>query len=355
MAGLQRREFGTLSNGKAVEAVDLETDGISITVMSFGATLQSIRVPDRDGRMDDVILGYDDLAMYETHPQHFGVSVGRFANRIAKGRFSLDGREYQLETNDGPNHLHGGSKGFGVTIWRIAETGETPNPFVTFALTSPDGDSGYPGTLEVRATYALTGPGEYTLTYEAVTDSPTICNLTNHAYFNLAGALSERNILDHELMLSADRFLPVDETAIPTGEFLNVEGTVFDFRAAKPVSEGVRDGGEEQVRLVCGFDHCMVLTDKTSEEPQLAALLKDPRTGRSMEMATTAPGIQFYSGNSLFGDVPGKGKRLYRMGDAICLEPQLFPDSPNQPNFPSARLDPGETFRQVSRFRFFTD
>lgn len=355
MAGLQRREFGRLSNGEAVEAIDLETDGISITLMTFGATLQALRVPDRDGRLDDVVLGYDDLSTYETHPQHFGVSVGRFANRIAKGRFSLDGRDYQLETNNGPNHLHGGSDGFGVTNWRIAETGETPHPFVTFSLTSPDGDGGYPGTMEARATYALTGPGELTLTYEAVTDAPTICNLTNHAYFNLCGALSEQGVLDHELRLAADRFLPVDETAIPTGELRAVEGTPFDFRKGKALAFGVRDGQDEQVCLGKGFDHCMVLADMPREEPQFAARLKDPSTGRIMEMETTAPGIQFYTGNFLTGSVPGKGARLYRMGDGLCLEPQLFPDSPNQPSFPSARLDPGETFRQVSRVRFFTD
>ncbi|MER0238136.1 aldose epimerase family protein [Fulvimarina sp. MAC8] len=355
MVGLQRREFGRLSHGEQVEAFDLETDGISITLMSFGASLQAVRVPDRDGRIDDVTLGYDDLAMYETHPQHFGVSVGRFANRIAKGRFRLDGRDYQLETNNGPNHLHGGSSGFGVTNWTVAEVGDTPHPFVTFALTSPDGDGGYPGALEARATYALTGPGELTLTYEAVTDAPTICNLTNHVFFNLGGALSERGIHDHELTLAADRFLPVDETAIPTGKLKSVDGTPFDFRQAKSVAEGVRDGADDQVRLGRGFDHCMVLADETRDEPKFAARLKDLATGRVMEMATTAPGIQFYSGNFLTGGVPGKGDRLYRMGDGLCLEPQLFPDSPNQPSFPSARLDPGETFRQVSRFRFFTD
>ncbi|EAU40484.1 aldose 1-epimerase [Fulvimarina pelagi HTCC2506] len=354
MTGLRRYRFGKLSNGEEVEAFDLETDGLAITLMSFGATLQAIRVPDSKGRVEDVTLGYDELAMYETHPQHFGVSVGRFANRIAKGRFSLDGRDYQLETNNGPNHLHGGSYGFGVTNWRVAETGETPHPFVTFALTSPDGDGGYPGTLEARATYALTGPGELTLTYEAETDAPTICNLTNHAFFNLGGALSERDILGHELTLAADRFLPVDETWIPTGEVRPVAATPFDFREKKLLSSGVRDGGDTQVRIGRGFDHCMVLADETRAEPQFGARIEDPVTGRAMEMATTAPGIQFYSGNFLNGSIPGKGGRLYRMGDGLCLEPQLFPDSPNQPSFPSARLDPGETFRQVSRYRFFT-
>ncbi|MDY8109754.1 aldose epimerase family protein [Fulvimarina sp. 2208YS6-2-32] len=352
MTQIQRRMFGQLSTGEDVVAFDLERDGISVTLLSFGAALQAVRVPDRHGHRADVTLGYDALAPYETRPQHFGVSVGRFANRIAGGRFSLDGKSYTLETNDGPNHLHGGSSGFGVTNWRVEAFGETPHPFVTFALTSPDGDAGYPGALEARAHYALTGTGELTLVYEATSDAPTIVNLTNHVYFNLGGVPHETDVLGHRLTIAADHYLPVDQTAIPTGEIRSVEGSVFDFRRGKAIGDGARDGLDDQIRLVRGFDHCMVLGEENLEAPRFAARLEDEDSGRVLDFATTAPGLQFYSGNFLFGGIAGKGGRLTRMGDAVCLEPQLFPDTPNRPSFPSARLDPGETFRQTSTYRF---
>ncbi|RFC62807.1 galactose mutarotase [Fulvimarina endophytica] len=355
MAKVTERRFGTLSTGEDALAFDLETEGLSVTVVGFGAMLQAVRVLDRTGRIGDVVLGYDELRPYETHPQHFGVSVGRFANRIARGRFTLDGRDYRLETNDGPNHLHGGSAGFGVMNWRVeAVEAESANPSVTFALSSPDGDGGYPGTLHATARYELTGPGELTLTYEAVSEAPTLCNLTNHAYFNLGGVPTTESVENHHLTLAADRYLPVDDTFIPTGEVRSVKGSVFDFRNGKRVAEGLRDGSEAQMALARGFDHCMVLADDSAPSPRFAARLADERSGRVLEFLTTAPGLQFYSGNSLFGGIPGKGGRLTRMGDGLCLEPQLFPDAPNQPHFPSARLDTGETFRQVSIYRFTT-
>ncbi|MCK5933410.1 MAG: galactose mutarotase [Fulvimarina manganoxydans] len=350
---LTRRSFGQLSTGEDVTAFDLSREGISITVMSFGAALQAVRVPDAQGRSEDVTLGYDDLEQYERVPQHFGVSVGRFANRIAKGRFTLDGKAYELETNNGPNHLHGGSSGFGMRNWRVDDHGEAPNPFVVFALTSPDGDAGYPGKVEARARYELTATGELTLTYEATTDAPTIVNLTNHVYFNLGGPAAG-DVLDHEVTIAAETYLPTDKTAIPTGERRPVVGTPFDFRAPRSIAEGVRDGSDEQIRIGRGFDHCYCLADEHRKEPVGAVRLTDRRSGRCLDFLTTAPGVQFYSGNFLDGTAAGKRGRMIRQGDGLCIEPQLFPDSSNQPDFPTARLDPGETFSQVSVYRFGT-
>ena len=347
-----RSAFGRLDDGTAIDAVVLENrNGVSVRILTLGATVQALAVPDREGRAGDIVLGYDNAQEYLSNPQYFGATVGRYANRIAGGRFSLDGREYVLETNDGPNHLHGGRAGFDKVVWDLVSV-ESGNPAsASFEYVSPDGDGGYPGTLTVRAIYTLNEENELAIEYRASTDAPTIVNVTNHSYFNLAGEAGRTDVMGHRLTLYADRYTPADETLIPTGERRDVAGTPFDFRSPRPIGEAIRDGDSEQLRLGRGYDHNFIVNGEPGR-PRPAARVEDPLSGRVMELSTTAPGVQFYSGNFLDGGTAGKSGRLYRQGDAFCLEPQVFPDAPNKPDFPSARLEPGDTYVNKMIFRF---
>ena len=349
MAGAQRIPFGTL-DGAPAEAIDLTAGLLFARILPLGATLQSLCVPDRDGVSVDIVLGFDDVQSYRDRPSWFGVTVGRYANRIANGRFALDGTTYALETNNAPNHLHGGSDGFDQRLWDVAEVGQdAESAWVRLTLTSPDGDAGYPGTLHASATYTLT-PDALTIAYEATSDAPTIVNLTNHAFFDLGG---QGEALRHQLTIEADEFLPVDTSSIPTGERRAVAGTPFDFRDAHAIGERVRDGRDDQITIGRGYDHNFILRGQPGVL-RPAAVLADPASGRVMDLSVTAPGLQLYAGNFLNGAQAGKGGRLYRQGDAVCLEPQAWPDTPNRRDFPPARLDPGQHWESVMRFAFST-
>jgi aldose 1-epimerase len=348
-----REPFGTTPDGVVVEAVTLRAShGISARVLSYGATLQALFLPDRMGRSADVVLGYDDLADYVAKPQFLGSTVGRYANRIAGARFTLDGKTYTLAANNGPNALHGGTKGFDKVVWTVAEVKSGPVASVTLTYTSRDGEEGYPGTLTASITYSLDDNRTLTTSYEATTDQPTIVNLTNHSLFNLAGVPAHRSILDHRLMVNADRYTPVDATLIPTGELRSVAGTPFDFRQSAVIGARIRDASDAQIAIGRGYDHNFVLRGGVTSTPKLAARVEDPTSGRVVELHTTEPGVQVYTGNFLDGTTAGKSRVVYRQGDGLALEPQKFPDSPNQPAFPSARLDPGQTYRQISFYRF---
>ncbi|WFS09229.1 aldose epimerase family protein [Methylobacterium sp. 391_Methyba4] len=350
-----RTVFGTLPDGRSVEEVTLTNGkGITARILSWGALLRSLDVPDRSGKAADVVLGYNDLASYLTKGSYFGVSVGRYANRIRAGRFTLDGQTYTLTTNDGPNALHGGAAGFDKRLWTITAVKGGAAPSVTLRYVSPDGEEGYPGTLTATATYTLDATDTLTVTYEATTDKPTIVNLTNHSFFNLAGEGSGRSILDQTLTIPAERFTPVDATLIPTGAHLPVAGTPFDFRKPTVIGARIRDGRDEQIVRARGYDHNWVVTDAPTAEPHLVARVEDPESGRILEVASNQPGVQFYAGNFLNATVVGKSGLAYRQSDALALEPELFPDTPNQPAFGSARLDPGKTYRNVIAYRFST-
>ncbi len=350
-----RSPFGALADGSKVEAVTLTNGhGISAKVMTLGATLQSLIVPDRNGKADDIVLGQDSAAEYLARPNYFGASVGRYANRIAKGKFTLDGKTYTLETNDGPNHLHGGAKGFDKRLWKIDSVTGGAEPKVVLSYVSADGEAGYPGELRVTATYSLNDNNELRLEYRATTTKPTVLNLTNHSYFNLAGGSANKDVMAEKVTLHAARFTPVDATLIPTGERRAVAGTPFDFREAHMVGERIRDGRDQQIRYGRGYDHNYIV-DGAPGTLRPAARIEDATSGRVMEMSVTAPGIQFYTGNFMDGTFFGKKNRVYRQGDAICLEPGVFPDSPNHADFPSARLDPGKTYSNVMVYRFSTD
>jgi len=351
-ADAKRENAGKLKDGTMVEAVTLSNaHGVSARILSYGATLQSFKGPDKAGRIADVVLGYDDAAAYESRPNFFGVTVGRYANRIAGGKFSLDGKSYQLPLNDKTNSLHGGGKGFDKQVWRIVSVNSGPSASVVFALTSPDGDSGYPGKLEVKVTYALDESGALTISYDAATDKPTVVNMTNHAIFDLAGEGSPSGAMGHLLTIPARAYTPVDSKLIPTGELRAVEGTVFDFRKARLIGQDLRDGRDEQIRFGLGYDHNFALDKGVTAKPELAARLEDPASGRVLEVLSTEPGVQFYTGNFLDGTFYGKSGHLYRQGDGIALEPQKFPDAPNQPGFVSARVDPGKPYRHVMVYR----
>lgn len=354
-AEARREPAGTLKDGAAVEAVTLaNAHGVSARILTYGATLQALMAPDRQGRVADVMLGYDDASSYAEHPNFFGVTVGRYANRIAGGRFTLDGKTYQLPLNDKTNSLHGGGKGFDKTLWRIASVKSGANASVVLTHRSPDGESGYPGNLDVSVTYSLDEAGALTIAFEAKTDKPTIVNMTNHGLFDLAGEGSPDGATGHRLTIPARAITPVDARLIPTGALRPVAGTVFDFRTPRRVADGIRDGRDQQIRYGQGYDHNFALDKGLTATPELAARLEDPQSGRVLEVLSTEPGVQFYTGNFLDGTYLGKHGHLYRMGDGIALEPQKFPDAPNQPNFVSARVDPGKPYRHVMIYRLST-
>jgi aldose 1-epimerase len=354
-ATAKRAVFGTLADGSKVEVITLaNAKGVSARVISYGATLQSLQGPDRQGRTADVVLGYDDLDGYVNRPNFFGVTVGRYANRIAGGSFKLDGMAYTLPLNDKVNSLHGGGKGFDKVNWKVVSVKDGASASVTFAMTSPAGDSGYPGNLQVTATYALDEAGNLTIDYDARTDAPTIVNMTNHAIFNLAGEGAPQGVLEHRLTMPATRYTPVNAALIPTGEVAPVANTVFDFTTGRVLRDGVRNGHDQQIVYGRGYDHNFAIDAGLTKEPKLMARLEDPASGRVLEVLSTEPGVQMYTGNFLDGTLVGKGGHLYRMGDGIALEPQKFPDSPNQPAFASARVDPGKPYHHRMIFRLTT-
>lgn len=349
-----REPFGQTPDGELVERVTLRAGGIEAVILTLGAAIQSVIAPDRNGRTADVALGFATLDGYLNQTAYIGVTVGRVANRIAGGRFVLDGIEHSVPLNDGPNSLHGGAAGLDRRNWEIVALTDAPSPGVVLRCVSPDGDQGYPGALAVTAAYSLSADGVLAVDYTATTDRPTVVNITNHAYWNMAGEGASAGAMGNRLTLHAEAYLPTDRTAIPIGEVRGVAGTPFDFREPTPVGLRVRDASDEQIAIGKGYDHNWVVSREPAPEPRPVARLEDPASGRAMELWSDQPGVQIYSGNFLDGSFAGKSGRLYRQGDAVVLEPQMFPDTPNQPAFGSVRLDPGQTYRNRIRFRFFT-
>jgi aldose 1-epimerase len=352
-AELSRKPFGQIPSGEAVEAITLTNgQGVSATVITYGATLQALVAPGRDGKGADIALGFADAETYAKTASYFGATVGRFANRIGKGRFTLDGKTYQLAlNNNGVAALHGGVKGFDKVAWKVLDTKSGPVASVTLGYVSPDGDEGYPGTLTTTATYALDEQNQLTVTYGATTDKPTIVNISNHALFNMAGEGSADGAMGNVLTIPADGYSPVDAELIPTGETTPVAGTAFDFRKPTAVGTRIRDGKDPQMVIGRGYDHNYVLNGKAGGAMRLAARLSDPKSGRVLEILSAEPGLQFYAGNFIDGTWTGKSGKIYRQGDGIALEPQHFPDAPNKPQFAPVRLDPGQTYRNVMVFR----
>ncbi|MET7453525.1 aldose epimerase family protein [Streptomyces sp. NPDC005574] len=342
--------FGKLADGTKVYRWSLANGGTRLKVLSYGGIVQSLEIPDRHGRYKNVSLGFDNIEDYVAKTPYFGALIGRYGNRIAKGQFTLDGKSYQLSVNDGVNSLHGGAKGFDKHVWDVEPFTKGSDVGLHLHYTSVDGEMGYPGTLKVRVTYTLTRHGDWRIDYAATTDKATVVNLTSHVYWNLAGEGSG-SIYDHELKIAAARYTPVDSGLIPTGELAKVAGTPFDFRHTKSVGEDIRVANQ-QLLYGKGIDHNWVLDKGITGKPEHVATLRDPSSGRTLKIATTEPGLQFYSGNFLDGTLVGTGGHIYRQGDALCLETQHFPDSPNHPSFPSTVLRPGQTYRTTTVHTF---
>jgi aldose 1-epimerase len=343
-------DFGKTPDGQTAQLFTLvNKNGVRAKLTNYGGIVTSLEVSDRDGKLGDVVLGYENLDGYIKSSPYFGCLVGRYGNRIAKGKFKLNGKEYTLATNNGPNALHGGLKGFDKVLWAAQSMETKDGPAVELTYTSKDGEEGYPGTLTVKAVYTLTNDNALKLEYTATTDKDTVLNLTHHSYFNLKGAGSG-DILGHEMMIKAKQFTPVDETLIPTGELRSVKGTPLDFTASTVIGARI-DQKDEQLTFGKGYDHNWVL-DKKAGEMGLAARVYEPTSGRVLEVSSTEPGVQFYAGNFLDGTITGKGGKVYQFRNGLCLEPQHYPDSPNQPNFPSAVLKPGETYHNTIIYKF---
>jgi aldose 1-epimerase len=348
-SGIHMSTFGRMADGRTIDLYTLTNNqGMRVSITNYGGIVVSIVVPDRNGKPGDVVLGFDNLEGYLGKEPYFGALVGRYANRIGNARFKLHGVEYKLPANNGPNSLHGGIQGFDKRVWTAREIhGEHPALELTYL--SKDGEEGYPGNLSAKVVYSLTDDNALRIDYTATTDKDTVVNLTNHSYFNLARE-GEGDILKHKIMINADRFTPIDSTLIPTGELRKVDSTPFDFR--KPALIGARiDADEEQIRFGKGYDHNLVLS-RSGAGLSLAARVTDAESGRVLEVLTTQPGLQFYTGNFLDGSVHGKSGKSYGRRSAFCLETQHFPDSPNKPSFPSTVLKPGETFRESTVYRF---
>jgi aldose 1-epimerase len=351
---ITQAEFGKMPDGQTIHIYTLTNkNGVSARITNYGGIVVSLNTPDRNGKLGDIVLGFDSLAGYLT-PEYakaspfFGALIGRYGNRIGHAQFKLDGKTYKLDKNNGENSLHGGARGFDKRVWTATPL---PDGGLKLVYLSKDGEEGYPGNLTATVTYHLTDENELKIDYLATTDKDTVVNLTNHSYFNLAGAGSG-DILKQVLMINADRFTPVDAGLIPTGELRNVTGTPFDFR--KPTAIGARiNQADEQLKLGKGYDHNWVL-NRSGNGLSLAARVEDPATGRVLEVHTTEPGIQFYAGNFLDGTLKGKGGKIYGHRSGFCLETQHFPDSPNKPNFPSTELKPGQQYRSTTVYRFLT-
>ncbi|HKJ90741.1 MAG TPA: aldose epimerase family protein [Oceanipulchritudo sp.] len=349
--GVSVAPFGQMPDGRLVSLFTLVNEqGITAKITNFGGIMTELQVPDRDGELGDIVLGHDTLEAYLEGTPYFGALIGRYGNRIGGGRFDLEGEAYQLATNDGDNHLHGGEQGFDKVLWRAEpDSGKTA---LRLSYVSGDGEEGYPGELTATVVYELTDANELIIRYEATTTDPTVVNLTQHNYYNLRGQ-GKGSIVDHELLINADRFTPVGPGLIPTGELAGVEGTAMDFRRSRPIGSRL-EPLSGQLELGGGYDHNWVLNKDEPGRMSLAARLYDPDSGREMIIETTEPGLQFYSGNFLDGTITGKDGMTYYFRYGLCLETQHFPDSPNQPGFPSTRLDPGETYRSVTRHTFST-
>jgi aldose 1-epimerase len=349
---INARRFGQAEGGAEVSIYTLRnSNGCEARITNYGGTVVSLKMPDRTGRFADVVLGYDTLAEYLKDSPYFGALIGRYGNRIAHGRFVLEGKLCQLAANDAPNHNHGGIRGFDKVVWQAAPVERQDSQTLQLDYVSPDGEEGYPGNLSVIAVYTLTNRNELRLDYRAVTDKNTVVNLTHHSYFNLAGA-GQGDILNHAVTIHADRFTPVDSGLIPTGEIRSVEGTPFDFRQATPI--GARIGAKhQQLQFARGYDHNFVINCGVQDSKlRVAAEVHEPRSGRTMEVSSTEPGLQLYSGNFLDGHHVGKGGVAYKFRSGFCLEPQHYPDSPNKPHFPSTVLQPGETYENTIVYRF---
>lgn len=345
-----QQAFGKTASGQDVSLYTLKNaKGMEVSIAQWGATVTSIKVPDRAGNFGDVTLGFDTLDGYLGAHPFFGVAVGRYGNRIGKGKFTLDGKQYTLPLNNGENHLHGGPEGFDKKLWQAREVSGPLGRGVEMTYISADGEQGYPGRLDVTVTYTLTDANELRIDYLAVTDKPTVVNLTNHTYFNLAG---EGDVLGHNVQIKAASFTPTDAGLIPTGEIRSVAGTPFDFTTPHSIGERI-DAADEQIKFGKGYDHNWVL-DGTAGELRQVAQVSEPKTGRVLEVLTTEPGLQFYTGNFLDGTVKGKGGTVYQYRTGFCMETQHFPDSPNKPNFPSTTLKPGERYQSTTVYRFST-
>ena len=345
---ITKTAFGSAPDGTAVDLYTLRNDkGAEARICNYGGIVTSLKVRDRDGKLGDVVLGYDNLAGYLKASPNFGCLVGRYGNRIAQGRFTLNGKEYTLARNNGPNHLHGGVKGFDKVVWEAKPVHSKLGPALELKYVSKDGEEGYPGNLSITAIYTLTDDNALRLDFTATTDADTVCNLTHHSYFNLAGA---GDVLNHQIMIYADKFTPVDANLIPTGELRPLDGSPLDFRHAEKIGARINQA-DEQLKLGNGYDHNYVLRQPAGELG-LAARVYEDSTGRLLEVFTTEPGMQFYTGNFLDGSITGKGGWTYQFRNGFCLEPQHYPDSPNQPNFPSTVLKPGQTYHNTIIYKF---
>ncbi len=351
---VQISEFGKTKDGATVYRYVLTNDkSLEAVVISYGASLVSLKIPDRDGKVADVVLGYDDLDGYEQDKAYIGATIGRYGNRIAGGEFVLDGTTFHIPKNNGPNTLHGGTIGFNKRVWTGVDRSRADAQVMELSYTSPDGEQGFPGRLTVTVTYTLrTDKNELRIDYSATTDKDTVLNLTNHSYFNLSGVPSQE-ISNHQVLIHAQRFLPVNSSLIPTGEVRSVAGTPFDFTKATAIGARINQD-DEQLKFGMGYDQTWILEGHGKADLQLAAEAFEPASGRLLEVLTTQPGVQFYTGNSLDGTARGKGGQLYARRTAFCLETQHFPDSPNHPSFPSTELTPGQTFQSTTIFRFST-
>ncbi len=344
------RDFGKTKNGEAVKIYTLKNkNGVVAKITDYGAIITELHLPDRDGKFEDVVLGFDNIPDYENLSDYFGAVVGRYGNRIADAKFSIDGKEYNLEKNNNGNTLHGGFVGFDKKVWKAVASTTKDAAVLTLTRLSPDGENGFPGNLKVTITYTLNNNNELSVNYYAITDKSTVCNLTQHSYFNLFGA-GNGNILNHEVTINADKYTPVDKLLIPTGDIDDVEDTPFDFRKPKTVGARV-DADNKQIRYGGGYDHNWVLNKEKAGEMTFAARVYEPISGRQMEIYTTEPGIQFYCGNFLGGQ-KGKNGKAYRYRYGMCFETQHFPDSPNQKDFPSTVLRPDKTYNTTTIFKF---
>jgi aldose 1-epimerase len=348
---IRKRPFGRTANGEEVDLYLLKNkNNVEIGIMNYGGIIVSLKVPDRQGELADVVLGYDDFASYERDKWHLGAIIGRYANRIAHGKFTLNGRDYTLARNNGQNHLHGGVKGFEKVMWHARDMSAAQDDRLTLEYVSADGEEGYPGELAVHVAYSLSDENELKIEYAATAGKDTVVNLTNHSYFNLAGA-GEGDIGQHQLQLNASKFTPVNENLIPTGELRDVQDTPFDF--TRPEAIGARiDQDDSQLKFGNGYDHNWVLQGNKDEPVSLAAKVYEPKSGRVMEVFTTEPGMQFYSGNFLDGSIRGKAGRTYARRSGFCLEAQHFPDSPNRANFPSTVLKANQHFQSLTVLKF---
>lgn len=350
-ATITKTAFGKTEDGQAVDLYTLiNANGLIVKIMTYGGTVVELKIPDRDGRLDDIILGFDNFPDFEEKSPHFGCIIGRYGNRIGNAKFTLDRKEYTLVANNNGQHLHGGIDAFDRVIWEAEPFESKEGPGLKLHYLSSDMEEGYPGNLDVTVTYTLTNDDELKIDYHATTDKPTVCNLTNHCYFNLAGQ-GNGDILGHELTLNASHFTPVDKYLIPTGEIRPVKATPFDFTTPTAIGARIDTDNDKQIKFGGGYDHNWVLKKK-GNEMSLAARVYEPTTGRVMEIVTNEPGIQFYSGNFLKGTLIGKEGKVYERRCAFCLETQHYPDSPNKPNFPSTVLRPGQTYQTTTIHKF---